>query len=48
MDGLVARLERRMVFALLLTGERLYVSIGEVGLEGSVQRYALAPRPGDP
>ncbi|HYV20173.1 MAG TPA: YaeQ family protein [Verrucomicrobiae bacterium] len=47
-DGLVARLERRMVFALLLTGERLYVSIGEVGLEGSVQRYALAPRPGDP
>jgi len=47
-EGLVARLERRMVFALLLTGEHLYINIGEVGIEGAVQRYALAPRAGDP
>ena len=46
-DELTARLERRMVFAMLVTGERLYINIGEVGLEGGVQRYALAPRPGD-
>jgi uncharacterized protein YaeQ len=47
-DELTARLERRMVFALSVTGERLYINIGEIGLEGAVQRYALAPRPGDP
>jgi uncharacterized protein YaeQ len=45
-EELTIRLERRMVFAMSVTGERLYINIGEVGLEGAVQRYALAPRPG--
>jgi uncharacterized protein YaeQ len=39
--ALVARLERRMAFALSVTGGHLYVAIhGEV-LEGPVQRHAL-------
>ncbi len=39
--GLVERLERRMKFALSVTGGHLYVTIGDDVLEGAVERYAL-------
>lgn len=40
-DGLAERLERRMTFALSVTGERLYMTLGDTGLEGAVRRHAL-------
>jgi len=38
---LVARLKRRMVFALSVTGGHLYVTIGDDVIEGTVERHAL-------
>jgi uncharacterized protein YaeQ len=45
-DGLTARLERRMAFALSVTGERIYITLGNGALgndslEGAVTRHAL-------
>lgn len=40
-DDLTARLERRMAFSLSVTGERLYVTLGETGIEGAVTRHVL-------
>jgi uncharacterized protein YaeQ len=39
---LVARLKRRMVFALSVTGGHLYVTVDGDVIEGAVERYALA------
>lgn len=41
-DDLTARLERRMAFSLSVTGERLYITLGDTGLEGAVERHAVA------
>lgn len=41
-EELAARLERRMVFSLSLTGGRLYLTLGEIGLEGDIERHRLA------
>jgi uncharacterized protein YaeQ len=41
-DALVARLERRMAFALSITERELYVSIGTETLTGAVTRHVLA------
>lgn len=41
-EELASRLERRMVFSLSVTGGRLYLTLGEVGLEGDMERYRLA------
>ena len=38
---LVARLKRRMAFALSVTGEHLYIAIGDDMIEGAVGRHAL-------
>lgn len=38
---LVARLERRMVFALAVTDRHLYVTIGDTTLSGVVTRFGL-------
>ncbi|HET8698231.1 MAG TPA: YaeQ family protein, partial [Gammaproteobacteria bacterium] len=39
--SLAARLQRRMAFALSVTGGQLYVTLGETVLEGAVQRREL-------
>jgi uncharacterized protein YaeQ len=39
---LVARLDRRMVFELAVSGGHLYVTMGGESLAGAVTRYALA------
>jgi hypothetical protein len=39
--SLVARLQRRMAFALSVTGGQLYVTLGEAVLEGAVERHRL-------
>jgi len=39
---LVARLERRMTFALSVTGRHLYITIGGDVIEGAVDRHPLA------
>ena len=44
-DGLVARLERRVAFSLAIADRDLYVSIGEETLTGAVTRLSL-PRSG--
>ncbi|HXI30921.1 MAG TPA: YaeQ family protein [Vicinamibacterales bacterium] len=44
-DGLVARLERRVGFSLAIADRDLYVSIGEETLTGAVTRLSL-PRSG--
>jgi len=41
---LVARLERRMAFALSVTGGRLYVTINNDVLEGALARHVLTAR----
>ncbi len=38
---LVARLERRMTFALSVTGRHLYITIGEDVIEGAVDRHPV-------
>jgi uncharacterized protein YaeQ len=38
---LVARLERRMAFALSVTGGRLYITIGDDVIEGAVERHRV-------
>jgi uncharacterized protein YaeQ len=40
LDALVARLERRMAFALSVTGGHVFVSIGEQTLDGAVERFS--------
>jgi uncharacterized protein YaeQ len=40
-DGLVARLDRRMTFALSITDGHLFVSIGALSLDGAVTRLRL-------
>jgi uncharacterized protein YaeQ len=42
LSALVARLERRMVFALSVSGGQLYVTIGGELVEGAVARHAFA------
>jgi len=42
-DALTPRLERRMMFALSVTGDRLYITLGEAGFEGALVRHALTP-----
>jgi uncharacterized protein YaeQ len=39
--ALVERLQRRMAFALSVTGGQLYVTLGDAVLEGAVERHAL-------
>jgi uncharacterized protein YaeQ len=39
--ALVGRLQRRMVFALSVTGGQLYVTLGDAVLEGAVERRYL-------
>lgn len=39
--GLTSRLERRMSFALSVTGGRLYITIGDDVLEGTAERQAI-------
>jgi uncharacterized protein YaeQ len=41
LDGLVARLQRRMAFALSVTDEHLYITIGDEVIEGAVARQTL-------
>jgi uncharacterized protein YaeQ len=41
LSALVARLERRMAFALAVSGGQLYVTLGGQLLEGAVTRHAL-------
>jgi len=38
LDALVARLARRMTFALSVTGGHLYLTLGDTVLEGAVER----------
>ena len=38
LDAIVARLARRMTFALSVTGGRLYLTLGDTVLEGAVER----------
>jgi hypothetical protein len=38
LDALVARLARRMTFALSVTGAHLYLTLGDTVLEGAVER----------
>jgi uncharacterized protein YaeQ len=40
--ALAARLERRMTFALAITGRHLYITIGDESLSGAVERHGLA------
>jgi uncharacterized protein YaeQ len=42
LSALVARLERRMVFALSVSGGQLYITIGGELLEGAVARHVFA------
>ncbi|HET8948751.1 MAG TPA: YaeQ family protein [Candidatus Polarisedimenticolia bacterium] len=44
---LAHRLERRMVFSVSVTGERMYVTLGEISLEGALARHRL-PGPARP
>ena len=44
LKNMVARLERRMAFDLVVTGGRLYVTIGGSVFEGSVRRHVLVTR----
>lgn len=46
-EGLAQRLERRMVFSVSVTGERMYVTLGEISLEGALERHRL-PGPAGP
>jgi uncharacterized protein YaeQ len=39
LDALVARLARRMAFALSVTGRHLYVTLGEDVIDGPVERH---------
>jgi uncharacterized protein YaeQ len=39
--GLAERLERRMAFALAVTGRQLYVTVGAAVLEGEIKRIAV-------
>jgi len=39
--ALVGRLQRRMAFALSVTGGQLYVTLGDTVLEGAVERHHL-------
>jgi uncharacterized protein YaeQ len=41
LDALEARLDRRMPFALMVTGGQLYVTVGGQVIEGTVHRHAL-------
>lgn len=41
LEDVVARLKRRMAFALSRTGEDLYVTVGDETLEGPVERHSL-------
>ena len=41
-DALVARLERRTVFALSVSGGHLYVTVGGESFEAALERHALA------
>lgn len=40
-DALVARLDRRMRFDLAVTERHLYITLGDVALDGAVQRHHL-------
>jgi uncharacterized protein YaeQ len=40
--ALVARLQRRLAFAIAVTGGHLYVTIGDEVIEGVVERHAVA------
>jgi hypothetical protein len=40
-DGLVARLERRMTFALSVTDRHLFITVGSKNIDGAVQCLAL-------
>jgi uncharacterized protein YaeQ len=40
--GFVARLTRRMAFSLSVTSGHLYISIGDEGIEGGVDRHVVA------
>ena len=40
-DGLVARLERRMTFALSVTDRHVFITIGDENIDGAVQRLSL-------
>ena len=44
LKDMAARLERRMAFALAVTGGHLYVTIGDSVFEGAVQRHDLVTR----
>lgn len=46
-EELALRLERRMNFSVSVTGERMYVTVGEVSLEGALERHRL-PGPSGP
>lgn len=39
--ALVERLTRRMAFSLVVTGGRLYITVGDDALEGSTERHSL-------
>ncbi len=41
LEQFVARLQRRMAFALSVTSGHLYLTIGDAVLEGAVERHAL-------
>lgn len=42
LDPLVARLTRRMAFALSISGKDLYITMDDGTIEGAVERHALA------
>ncbi len=42
-DGLVARLDRRMTFALSVTDGHLFISLGTLSLDGAVTQLRLTP-----
>jgi uncharacterized protein YaeQ len=41
LEQLVARLQRRMTFALSVTSGHLYLTLGDTVIEGAVERHAL-------
>jgi uncharacterized protein YaeQ len=41
LDALLARLARRMTFALSVTSGHLYITVGDTVLEGPIERYTL-------
>ena len=41
LDPLVARLARRMAFALSVTGKDLYITMADGAIEGTIERHAL-------